>query len=436
MLPKPRNVPPDELQNANGEAAMAKHAMDLEIDLDAGGLLEKLTRLPLSKKPFRAAEAEGPAGNSEVKKRAPVEKKSGEHLKRFTRLMTRPETMVAAEVAVARAIEDWGNPHPGPRSVPSFGKLRGSLRELELRPDRLQSVMHDTMTHSRLLWLDNLGNLRNALTGGFIALILGVILWPYAKEVMRPRDLAIEGIPTVVPLPADEVRQAAIRRAFDAFRAASGVVGKLPYVIEKERVEPRMKDFYEIRAEQDPPVASYTVSTPIRAAAEWWFLLTLTGPDGVSSMLAMKETPAGGLLDWENFVAYGAMSWEKFSALKPVTPQAMRVRLKRSDQVSADAHIETYIGFDVAPRGNSPKLKGYARKVSRSGQWLNDEKEFKEWKPVNVYLSWTQEGSGVPSGIVIGDVIRNNWLDSLQATVPTPVPVSAYKLMVPLDSKP
>ena len=350
---------------------------------------------------------------------ARLERKAGDGTKAFTRFVTRPETTVAADLAserapLERAISSTANPQ-------SFGKLRDQV-EPEFRANRLQGVMDDTYTHSRLSWLDHLGRIKTLAIAVSLTMVTFTMVWPYFKEVLRKREVGVDIITAALPAASVEVRQIAIRRAFDSYLAAPNFTEKLQWVLEPERVESRMKDFYTVRFENDPAVVSYEVSAPLRAGRDWWFTLECRLRDGSLASAIMKENPEGGQLDWENFTAYGSMAWEKFHTSRPTLPQSMRVRLRPAEQFSQQYPREDYMAFEVSHRSGSPTLIGYAPKNSRSGQWLADESEFNDWKPANLYLFWQNPKQGPPS-LIIGDLIRNNWLDGINA--PSALPMNA-----------
>ena len=339
-----------------------------------------------------------------------LERKSGDGTKPFTRFVTRPETTVSASHASGRAPSERVIPSLS-TDIPAFGKIRDQ-QEPEYRSSRLQNVMDATYTHSRLGWIDNLGYVKTIAVAAVLTIGTSIIMWPYLKEVLRKRDSWIAPVAAVTFLPSDDVRQSAIRRAFDAYLSAPYLAGKLPWVLDSKRVESRMKDFYELRLEKDPAMISYEVSAPIRAGAEWWFTLDCKARDGNISTVLMKETPSGGELDWENFVAYGSMPWEKFHTSRPTSPQSMRIRLRKSETFSGKYTREDYLAYEISHRSGPPTLLGYAAKSSRSGQLLADDPGLNEWKPVNLYLNWESD-AGAPNVVLIGDLIRNNWLDAL-----------------------
>ena len=340
---------------------------------------------------------------------ARLERKLGDGTKPFTRFVTRPETTVAADLATDRLPPERDTSG----ASQSFGKLR-EQQDLEFRPSRLQAVMDEALTHSRLSWIDHLGRVRSLVIALLVAGVVSIILWSYIKEVLRKRETWTAPVIASAPLPPDAVRQANIRRAFDAYLSARNPADKLRWILEPKRVEPRMKDFNEVRLEKDPAIESYEVSDPIRAGGEWWFTLECRLRGGGRTSVIMKETPEGGQLDWENFTAYGSMAWERFHTSRPAAPQSMRVHLRRSEQSSPNYPPEEFLALEIRHRDGPPVLVAYAARNSRSGQWLDDEPGLNEWKPVNLYLHW-ETAEGAPPSVVVGDLIRNNWLDAINA---------------------
>lgn len=426
----------------------AAHHPGEELDFDAGTVIEpsaaRLERRPLNRpvqsvpvEPspdppavFEAdADERGPGyqdagAKGGTGKGAPLEKKSAVGTQTFTRFMARPETAVVAGLTNGQTSAGGIISRSQATSKPAFGKIRHQ-QELDCRPNRLQQVMEELWTHSRLEWLDQLGRIKAIILGSLVAVTAFIILWPYFKEVSRK---LVIGSPNAaspeVSFAPDAARQAGIRRAFDAYLAAPGIAEKLRWVIGPQRVEFRMRDYYVTRQQTDPVITSYTVSPPVRAGAEWWFTISFVPAGGTPTTVSMKETPEGGLLDWENFVAYGTMSWEKFVAGRPKAPQSMRVRLRLSSDYGGKYQAGEYLAFEVSHGSGPPVLHGYALKDSRSGQQLAALPELQDWKSFNLYLAWEQD-AGRPEAVLISDLIRSNWLDGAPGPPAQPSPQTA-----------
>lgn len=372
--------------------------------------------------PEQSSAPRGPHGS-----RVPLERKTTEGLKPFTRFVTRPETSVAANLAADQPPERASTPPPSGTAGTSFGKIKSAGEDPTYRPNRLQAVMDEAWTHSRLRWIDQLGKVGTGVLITVVGLGIGALLYSFSREVQRHNAAAVADVAPTEILPSDDVRQAGIRRAFDAFLAAPDTAAKLPYVLEPQRVEARMKEYYHIRGAKDPAVRGYAVSAPMRAAGEWWFLLEWTSADGSASTVLMKETAQGGQLDWENFVAFGSMPWAEFVSKKPTDSQSMRVRLRSSQVYSTAWPEEIWAAYEFAHRDGPPVLTAFAKRASRHGQWLAALPQGPAWQATNLYLRWGQP-SGPEAGaavVEITDLIRNNWLDSVnsaQSTAPAATP--------------
>lgn len=343
-----------------------------------------------------------PPGKGLHGNRVPLERKSGDQLKRFTRVVSRPEAVPAAPLD--RAVE-------GVTSVSREAlQKRHPAEQAVYSVNRLQTVIDDVWTHSELTWLDHLGKVRSLLLGlGFVG-ALSVLVVYFSREVRRQKGADGPTAAVAEVLPSDEVRQAAVRRAFDTFLRAAGPEGKLPWVLEPQRVESRLKDFYEIRREKDPVVASYEVSSPVRAAGEWWYTLACLGADGSRFTAVAKETRAGAQVDWENFVAYGSLSWEEFLATRPTAPQSLRVQIRPSDRYVGKYGAGEWSAYEVSHRSGKGTVLGYVPRASRTGQLLAGLSAGTAWQAANLYLRWEAQ-AGAPGCVVISELIRNQWID-------------------------
>lgn len=410
--PPARNRPPD----ADG--------IDLEVDFLQ---IVKQSRQAKGAGMAAAAGNATPASRAAQGNRAPMERKPGEGAKAFGRFVTRPGASMAASSAADRpAMErplSANLPVPGASAAKFHGK-----EDVAYSPNRLQTVINEACQDSTITWLDQLGKANPVIISLLIAGVLGGLGWTFRNELRRHQgsDGAVSP-PLSAALPSDATRQAAIRRTFDRFLAAPDVTGKLQWVLEPARVEARMKDFYIVRMEQDPRITSYEVSPPVRAAGAWWFTLTCQAPDGPPCAVLMKETPSGGQLDWENFVAYGSMPWEKFHTTRPALPQSIRARIRASPRFEGKYSAEHYLAYEIAHRSGLPILYGYAARASRTGQLLAALSPGETWQSANLYLSWEPD-PGTPDSMLIVDLIRNNWLDT---SITTPATGPSAKAVSP-----
>ncbi len=340
----------------------------------------------------------GPHGN-----RVPMERKRWNGTQSFTRLVIRPVTSMAAGLAtndtpVERVISSRGTDVP-----PLNGKKQGEA-------------------DAPALWFEGKGKAGIRFFIFLTCCAVGLLLWKFAVGVLRFQNSTRAALVSAgEKMAPDAERQAAIRKSFDAFLAAGDPAGKLPWVLEPDRVGSRLKDYYEERHQKDPVILSYEVSPPQRAGNEWWFILQCVEKNGTLTSILMKDTPEGGRLDWENFVAYGSMAWEEFLAKKPESPQSMRVQMRPSNGYGGKYPAEDYLCYDISHRDSPDLIHGYVAKASRTGQRLAAMTPEAEWRAANLYLLWEAD-AGAPGSIVIADLIGNNWLDAINSSRMIPVP--------------
>lgn len=355
------------------------------------------------------------------KNRAVLEKKSSDAMKPFANRLFRSglNAADAADLAAERVV---GGFHAGEGTA--FGKLNpvdGANHVPSYAPNLLQHVINDACIHDPLTWMDHFGKVRSAIFWVLGCSIVGAIVWKFVTEVQRQKFITPEVVAAYMR--PDAERQASIRQAFQAFLTAPDAAGKLPWVLEAERVKGRMQDYYGPRGEKDPAVTTFDVSLPMKAAGEWWFSLTLVSPSGTKSSVLCRETPTGGQIDWENFVSFGSMPWEKFCTSRPIEAQAIRVQMRPASHYSGKYTNEDYLAWEISHRKGPPVLFGYALRASRTGQLLAAlSLDNAQWQASNLYLKWEKDSS-TPNQVIIADIIRNNWLDTIKAGKP-PAPAS------------
>lgn len=425
--PRPEGDPPAP------QVSAARDTDDLDWDLNLLPVADESKRRPASIPAApRKAQNDPPVPESKRRPgtRLPIGRKSGDATKAFTRLITRPGTTVAVHTVSDTPAANRAMSSHLPAAGASLGKHK-SGEDVGYSPNRLQTVMNDTWAYSPPTWPDHLSRVRLIVITTLSAGIVGVLLWRFGWEIHRQQESLPAGAASADELASPEVRQAAIHRAFAAFLAAPGMADKLPFILDPERVESRMKDFYVTRREQDPPIASWEVGPPVQAAGAWWFTLSCLAPDGTRSTAVMKETAAGGQLDWENFVAYGSMPWGQFHTTRPAAPQSIRARLRPSPQYAGKYTKEDYFAYEIAHRSGPPVIFGYIPRSSRTAQLLAAVPSDDPWQPANLYLCWEPD-AGASNCVSIAGVIRNNWLDTIPSNSSAPAPAS----VPPADSIP
>ncbi len=107
--------------------------------------------------------------------------------------------------------------------------------------------------------------------------------------------------------------------------AASSAEEKLKYVIDPQRVEPLMRDFYFRSPLQPMELKSLSspTSLPFKGVSFWKVDVFFTnGANGFAAMRIIDGVPK---IDWESEVRYSSMDWEKWADSKEDTTGVFRV---------------------------------------------------------------------------------------------------------------
>lgn len=285
-----------------------------------------------------------------------------------------------------------------------------TVEGVDFSPNRLQTVLSETCEHAPLRWMDSWPRLYSIgpwlLLGVFGCALLGL----GGTELIRlnqGQHILTQSVPAA---PSLRSRQKLMRSSFEQYLKAAAIGEKLRWVADPERVEPLMEEFYGPRQERDPQVESFEVGEPVRSGNDWWFPLLCKVGQGVQRTVMIRETPEAGLLDWENFVMYGSMTWKGFHQARPVASQSLRARVRLSDQYSGKYSEKDYVACEITHPSHSPVLYGYARRNSAAGAAILQLPESRIWQQAHLYLRWESD-AGSPQNVHVAEFLRNNWRD-------------------------
>ena len=128
--------------------------------------------------------------------------------------------------------------------------------------------------------------------------------------------------------PVSQVRDA--RGAALGFVAAKDWHDALLWVLEPERVEPMMRDYYEHQRVALPGLASkLDEGKPERIGERLVCHFNLLTSAGRNLPLVAEWTSVGFRVDWLALSAYGTVAWPKLLAEKPEEPADLRLSLSR-----------------------------------------------------------------------------------------------------------
>lgn len=339
----------------------------------------------------------------------PLEKRNTAPLNEFKRVV-RPQTALAASAAVDHAKAESPVPLEAvERDAMEFGKVHNATATPDFRPNKLHSVLDSAYKHSRLRWMDWVDRVGPWVIIGTV-LLLGVGVFFALRIINTPGEgAATTQIETGVKTLSAADRIARGKTAVEQFIQAQTNEARLPLVMDPERANARMAQFYG-EGGRNPSIVSWDVGKPVGSKNGDWLPFVFTDGAGRSVTVALGETATGCIVDWENFVAYGDMPWQEFCRTKPTAAKALRVRLRRAERYQETFPKEAWQAWEVEHRSGGPVLTAYASRAGRSAQALEELVKGENWQCALVYLRFDpaapQEGV-----VVIEDIVRTRWQD-------------------------
>ena len=261
--------------------------------------------------------------------------------------------------------------------------------------------------------------MRLMLVGGvaLFSLIVGGVVFSMNRgaevEVRAAAPVAVpaanpkEGSPMVAR--SEAFLLAASEPLVRRFLAATTVDDLLPLVRNPTVAEARMRAFYTAGKVEAVGMSQFNSGGGL-SIRDMFISLSVVTRDHEERALALIETPQGLKIDWESWVGWSDISWEKFLATKPVTGHVFRVT------VSA---VEYYnFGFDdeskwrsyrlISPDGEN-SLYGYVERGSVLEQRIRPDGET---KGLAMMLSLKfPEGATTNSQVVIETLVADGWVE-------------------------
>ena len=226
-----------------------------------------------------------------------------------------------------------------------------------------------------------------ALAGGLAAIAFSVMaVWLASGH--RGTDQSEQPVEPAPTEPAEVVAELkedpqadVMRRVFSAladFAKIPDWESRLPFVRNRERVEPLMRSYYQTN--EDAPmlelVANREVSF-IRRGDKHFALVTAreeTGTEQVPFIFEMTDGDPEFLIDWEILVNHEPVPWGDFVAARSVEPSPFRVRISPSKYYNRPfMDEEKYAGYSFTRLGNSNEIN-YAFVVRGSALNLQIER--------------------------------------------------------------
>lgn len=146
-------------------------------------------------------------------------------------------------------------------------------------------------------------------------------------DLARPQDTPL--FPEVRPLlqPIQPEREMAATELLQRFLQAETWRDKVPFVVNGTQLQNVMRDYYEVRHNQDPGTTgpARQASFRINNTEVLLFSYASTRPGNTTDVALTARRGEAFMLDWESFVGASDMGWPEFKKERPVQPKLFRV---------------------------------------------------------------------------------------------------------------
>ena len=262
--------------------------------------------------------------------------------------------------------------------------------------------------------------MRLMLAGGvalFLLIVGGVVFSMNRGEKALARSAAPLAVPAVASpkeaAPLLERSEASLLAASEPlvkkFLEATTVDDLLPLVRNPPVAEARMRAFYPAGKVKAPGLSQFNSSGGL-SIREKFVSLSVVTRDHEEKALALIETPQGLKIDWESWVGWSDISWEKFLATKPVTGHVFRVTVSAVEYYNFGFADESkWRSYRLVSPDGETSLYGYVERGSVLEQRIHLDGETKS---LAMMLSLKfPEGATTGSQVVIERLVADGWVD-------------------------
>ncbi len=345
--------------------------------------------------------------------------------------------------------EDWALKPLTPRKLDFADQLKATTDD-SMKVDReVEAERHRALIAAREpVWLGRSSDLEmeeaavpqsplfRVLTVGLAGILAFLVLsWGYkilnAKNPERLRALAdrMNGLVgrDVVMFPVLEqdtyLEAMAVLKGY--FKATT-VEELLPYVRDRERTEPLIREYYKTRPLTPVEIVQLPPRSDLIAFETFMGGLADTKGGNTTSFL-IEHTDKGYKCDWESMIGYCEVPWEKLAEVRPTKPTLMRVKATQENYYNYD-YTDTTIWrcFKLDSDDGEHYLYGYAKRDRGS---LMENRTRLEPHPacmVRIRYSEAAAASGKHlEQVEITEYVGDGWLlkkTSDQGLVPAAIP--------------
>lgn len=201
------------------------------------------------------------------------------------------------------------------------------------------------------------------------------------------------------------------RSVVENFLTAQGLDERLPWVANRQAVQPLMAGYYAKRGDHAVRFNRLGKSASAGEGVSEHEVVLETGEIRLATVV---EDGDGYRVDWPSFVAWGEMSWEDFRAAKPVKPVLMRVKAApggRFENQFGDPSWLTCINLTHVEDPSGSIVFGYVEKSSDLGRKMEYWMGLGDGQPMPMTLRLKYPADAFSdSQVWITELVEVGWL--------------------------
>jgi hypothetical protein len=194
----------------------------------------------------------------------------------------------------------------------------------------------------------------------------------------------------------------------EAFMTATSVEQILPWVRDRERVEAKIQAHYR-EGEIEPMGLSKFNATGRVSYKDTFAAVTILTPNFERKQLAFVDSADGLKIDWESWVGWSEMPWDKLIESRPTQPVLVRAMLKRVDYYNFGFGDEVkWRSYLIVSPDGEHTLYGYAERNSLIDQRLRPDEQNISFS-VTLKIRFPEDGDS-RNQTVIEEFVSDGWV--------------------------
>ncbi|MFD2277401.1 hypothetical protein ACFSQZ_13050 [Rubritalea spongiae] len=162
---------------------------------------------------------------------------------------------------------------------------------------------------------------------------------------------------------SDEERQARVKTYLNELVQSSSIAELESIVRPVPDLREKLENYYESHELNFKEVESVNQLLPV-TSMEGVYLCSSVSEDGWHGLSVIFQRGNQFLLDWESFVAYCDVDWDKIKEVFPKEPITVRAVRSRSEYYNHGFDSETYQSFELMRNDSDTRFYAYVRRGS------------------------------------------------------------------------